>query len=115
VFTFDKSARLRKREDFTRLSSNASKWVSPNFIILFGDPFDSCIRLGVTVSKRVGNAVSRNHLKRLIREFYRNNSEKFPVFDYNIIARNGAVFLRYAEVCQELANAFSRIGQRNDH
>jgi ribonuclease P protein component len=51
-------------------------------------------------------------MKRLIREYFRNNKGNIPVCDYNIIARREAGCLRYAEVCQELANALSRIGQR---
>ena len=115
MFAFDKSARLLKRHDFIKLSANARKWITPNFIILLGEPAESYSRLGITVSKKVGNAVARNHVKRLIRDFFRSNREKFPISDYNIIARSGAVYLGYAAVCQELANALNRIGQRNNH
>ncbi len=114
-FAFDKSVRILKRPDFIKLSANARKWITPNFIILLGEPAESFSRLGVTVSKKVGNAVARNRVKRLIRNFYRNNRQKFPISDYNIIARSGAVCLSYAAVCQELANALNRIGQRNNH
>jgi ribonuclease P protein component len=115
VFVFDKSARLLKSVDFKRLSGSTKKWITPNFIILMGESTRSFSRLGITVSKKVGNAVCRNRLKRLIREYYRNNRDKFPIYDYNIIVRSGAGYLGYAVVCQELANAISRIGQRNNH
>jgi ribonuclease P protein component len=112
---FDKAVRLRKRVDFLRLAANGRKWTTPNFILLIGKTSGSCSRLGITVSKKVGNAVTRNRLKRLIREFFRTNREKLPVSDYSIIARSGAGYLGYTAVCQELANALSRIGQRNNH
>jgi ribonuclease P protein component len=113
--TFDKSGRLRKREEFTRLSLNGKKLVATHFVIISCDPVFSWTRLGITVSKKVGNAVIRNRIKRLIREFFRNNKLMFPVADYNIIARSGASHLDYSAVCQELANALSRIGRKSSH
>lgn len=111
--TFDKSGRLRRRVEFTSLSARGRKWNTPHFIIVFGATEASGPRIGITVSKRVGNAVCRNRIKRLIREFFRNNKELFPLSDYNVIARSGAGHLEYAAVSQELANALSRIGQQN--
>jgi ribonuclease P protein component len=113
--TFDKSGRLRKRSEFSRLSLCGKKTVAAHFIVISSDPAFSWARIGITVSKKVGNAVIRNRLKRLIREFFRNNRVMFPVADYNIIARSGASRLDYSAVCQELANALSRIGRKISH
>jgi len=113
--TFDKTGRLRKRWEFTRLSSSGNKQTAAHFVIISSDPVFSWARLGITVSKKVGNAVIRNRIKRLIREFFRNNRILFPVADYNIIARSGASHLDYSAVCQELANALSRIGRKISH
>jgi len=113
--TFNKSGRLRKRSEFTRLASSGNKLVAAHFIVISSDSVFSCARLGITVSKKVGNAVIRNRIKRLIREFFRNNRVMFPVADYNIIARSGASHLDYSAVCQEIANALSRIGRKTSH
>jgi len=113
--TFDKSDRLRKRSEFTGLASSGKKSVSAHFIVISCDSVFSRARLGITVSKKVGNAVIRNRIKRLIREFFRNNRVMFPVADYNIIARSGASHLDYSAVCQEIVNALSRIGRKISH
>ena len=112
---FDKSARLRRRSDFADLKERGRRVNTPDFIIVSADSAFECSRLGITVSRKVGNAVARNRVKRLIREFFRNNRELFSTADYNIIARSGAVDLGYAAVCQELANGVCKIGQQSSH
>lgn len=111
--SFPKAVRLRKRYEFTSVSSSGFKRITPNFIIVYGRNELIHPRIGITVSKRVGNAVCRNRLKRYIREVFRNNKQLFIKADFNIIARSGAGHLEYAAVCQELANALGRIGQQN--
>jgi len=113
--TFNKSARLRKRVEFTSLSAKGRKWYLPAFIIVKADSEFSWPRIGITASRKVGNSVTRNRIKRLVREFFRNNRDLFLPADYNIIARSGAVNLEFAAVCQELANGLCRIGQQNNH
>ena len=108
--SFDKSVRLRKRVDFLSVASYGRKLYIPDFIIVKADSKLSWPRIGITVSRKVGNSVHRNRIKRLIREFFRNNRELFLSADYNIIARSGAVNLGFDDVCQELANGLCRIG-----
>jgi ribonuclease P protein component len=60
-------------------------------------------RLGVTVSSRVGNAVIRNRVKRLVRELFRKRCpHREGTNDVVVIAKPGAEALTYAEVVFEL-------------
>ncbi len=109
---FPRHERLLKRRDFLRLSSQGQKVHTSNFVILWQEPPVPSVRIGITVSGKVGNAVTRNRLKRLIRQFYRLNKGLFLSADYNIIAKQGAARLAFGEVSQELGRALQRTIQQ---
>jgi len=82
--TTDKSAsfrpehRVRKPEDFDRVYQ-ARVYAADDVLVLNGDANGlTHARLGLSVSKRVGNAVTRNRWKRLIREAFRLSREELP-------------------------------------
>lgn len=104
---FDKSLRLRKRREFLSVQRRAQTKRARHFVVLsMVRPGARSPRMGVTVSRKVGNAVARNRVKRRVREFFRcNRNELFPNCDYVFIARKGAHVLSQAEVDQELRGA----------
>jgi ribonuclease P protein component len=66
-------------------------------------------RLGITVTKKTGNAVKRNRIKRLIREFFRLNKSLFPDdHDVIIMAKREFPLLTYKQTCDELTELFTR-------
>ena len=61
-------------------------------------------RLGLIVSRKVGNAVARNRVKRAVREWFRNGSAQLAEsVDIVVIARRGAADRRVSEICRELS------------
>jgi ribonuclease P protein component len=106
--TFTKEERLLKRPLFLHLADAGQKIHTAHFIILGSSPAD-LTKIGITVSRKVGNAVCRNRIRRLVREFYRLHKQQFDVAYYNIIAKRGAGQLDYQQVCRELANALERL------
>lgn len=69
-------------------------------------------RLGLTVSRRVGNAVVRNRLKRRVREWFRRaRAELEPGLDLVVIARRGASELSSRETGVELGDLLRRAGE----
>jgi ribonuclease P protein component len=63
---------------------------------------DAGPRLGLVVTRRLGKAVRRNRVKRLLREFFRRQKKAMPPQDLIIMAKKGANILSYQQVEAEL-------------
>jgi ribonuclease P protein component len=101
--------RLRSPRDFRRVGVEGARAASANFVVLSSprrEPGEGP-RLGITVTRRVGNAVVRNQLKRRVRETFRRRRDEFryPV-DVVVIARRGAVHLTAADLESEIGALF---------
>jgi ribonuclease P protein component len=102
---FPKQARLRKRPEFLHLSRWGTKIYAPHFLVISRLNDRGEARLGVTVSSKVGNAVVRNRVKRLLRECFRRYRHRItPSQDVLIIARKSAVNLSWHEVQTEIGD-----------
>jgi ribonuclease P protein component len=110
VSTFPKSVRLRKRADFVRLSVSIDKLVAKGFLVIWQVNDLLQPRLGVTVSKKVGCAVTRSRVKRYIREVFRHNRLLLPSVDMNVIARRESATMDFHSVLRELEKVFRQIG-----
>jgi ribonuclease P protein component len=103
-----KNERLLKRPQFLLVSEEGQKIHAAHFLVL-AHVSGGSTRIGITASRKVGNAVCRNRIRRLVREFFRTNKHLFVAADYNIIAKRGAEQLKYQQVCGELAHALVRL------
>lgn len=98
--------RVKARRDFVRLQAHGRRIHTPHFVVLLGPSADGTTRIGITITRKVGDAVERNRVKRLVREVFRRNRELFPdAQDIVFVARSGAPDLVYAEVLAEVQDA----------
>jgi ribonuclease P protein component len=104
-YRFDKALRIRKRREFLLIQDRGRKRHSPHFITISVDrPGLDNSRIGITVSRKIGNAVHRNRLRRRVREFLRLHRRELPRGrDFVFVAKSGAAELSYATVVDELA------------
>ena len=87
----------------------------PGFVLLVRDRDDGdpAMRLGITVTKKIGNAVIRNRMKRRFRELARAllPAQGFSGSDHILIGRSGGIERSYAMLSDELARALKKIGR----
>lgn len=70
---------------------------------------ETSARVGLTVSRKVGNAVVRNRVKRRLRDWFRHSSVRTKTYvDYVVIARPSAASLQGAPLRQELDDLCNR-------
>ncbi|MEA2013770.1 MAG: ribonuclease P protein component [Thermodesulfobacteriota bacterium] len=107
--SFGKKERVRKRKRYLSIYQGGGRVHSDNFVVILAPNPSGDKRFGVTVSKKVGDAVKRNRIKRLLREFFRLNKDKLPDSkDMVIIAKKDVSLLKYQDVCLELASLLKK-------
>lgn len=115
---FAKHQRLLKRSEFTETMNSGIKIVGPLFI-LFGRERKSQDfgRLGLIVTKKNGHAVTRNLIKRHLREAYRRNVSTTSLSNYDIvlIARYRAVKAKQFEVDDAIVECARRLERKIKH
>jgi len=120
--------RLKHRPDFLRVAATRKKWAAPGLILQVrahaagGIPSraDELLRVGFTVSKKVGNSVARNRAKRRLRAI---TAEVLPVyakpgFDLVLIGRRATITRPYTKLVGDLLSALDKMGiaqDRGDH
>jgi len=98
-----KTDRLHRRQDFLKAQAVGRRYYTPSFGICLAPNTTGSPRLGLVVGKRLGKAVRRNRVKRLLREFFRRHKGMLPSVDLIVMAKKGAAELSYPQVEEELS------------
>ena len=97
------SESLKKNQDFKTVYGHGKSCANRYLVMYVLGNDSSGNRLGISVSKKVGNSVVRHRLTRLIRESYRLNESHFSKgFDIVVIARVSAKNATYRDIEQAL-------------
>jgi ribonuclease P protein component len=106
---FPKSLRLAQRSQFLRIQQYGLKVWNHPFVALVLRNSVGVTRLGITASKKVGNAVQRSRLRRRSRELFRKKRHLFPKgLDLLLIAQPAMKAADWAF----LSRAFDQLGQK---
>lgn len=105
--------RLKARADFLACAASGHKWVRPSFVIQlrYRDVLPGEPRLGFTTTKRLGNAVVRNRIRRRLRE-----AARFALpcvarenYDYVVIGRPDAATIDFLQLQKEMTDGLRKL------
>lgn len=93
------SESLKKNKDFRNVYKNGTSYANKYLVMYVLENQAGKNRLGISVSKKVGNSIVRHRLTRLIREGYRLQEDRYRCgLDIVVIARTGAKGKNYYEI-----------------
>lgn len=109
--------RLRNREDFSRVYRAGKSFANGQFVVYWSkqpaiDPF----RCGISASKKIGNAVVRNRMRRRVKEIVRHLEPKIsPNIDFVLIVRKPAVNMTYKQLEGSIQHVLKKAGVLKTH
>ncbi|MBI3897551.1 MAG: ribonuclease P protein component [Gammaproteobacteria bacterium] len=107
-----RSRRLRRSVEFQATARNGFKGRDALFIVTAA-PNDNGPRIGVAVSRRVSTkAVTRNRIKRQIKESFRLHQQVLPRFDIVVVAQTAAAATANVELARSLHSHWQRLIRR---
>ena len=93
------SESLKKNYQFQNVYNNGRSFANRLFVMYVLENNSDSNRLGISVSKKVGNSVIRHHITRLVRESYRLHEDMFNSgLDIVVVVRTNARDARYADI-----------------
>ena len=98
-----KRFRVKKEKDFSAIFKKGKSFANRKFVIYRLENNEQHFRVGLSVSKKLGNAVTRNQIKRRIRHILIEHKDQLVEnVDFVVIARKGVEILDYAEMEKNL-------------
>ena len=98
-----KSFRVKREKDFKAIVKDGTSFANRKFVVYQLENQQNHFRVGLSVSKKLGNAVTRNQIKRRIRHILQSvKGSLVEHVDFVVIARKGVETLEYAEMEKNL-------------
>ena len=107
----EKLVPICRNNDFRRIYARGKSYVSPLLVVYALKNRTKNVRVGITTSKKVGNAVQRNRSRRVIREAFRALAPRVrPGFDLVLVARGKTPYVKSTDVRRQLERQLQAAG-----
>jgi ribonuclease P protein component len=106
-----KEQRIKKNKEFQHVFQDGKSMANRQFVIYTLEKKEQPeFRIGLSVSKKIGNAVTRNRIKRLVRQAFLEMKEQLPGYvDIVVIARKPTAEMSYEEVQKSLQHIIRKL------
>jgi ribonuclease P protein component len=103
---------LRQRNQFLSVAASGKKWVAPGFILQIGETHETSplVRYGLTATRKIGNAVTRNRAKRRLRALaFQILPHACREHDYVLVARPTTPTCDFASLQDDLTKGLKKL------
>lgn len=108
-----KGNRILSHDEFVEVEKSRRSVKTENFALFIRDGSLDKARIGISVSKKNGNAVRRNKIKRQIRAMVDGFVDMGEKIDLVVIARRSYDPSRFHDNAEELSRALTKLGVKN--
>lgn len=102
---------ITENKDFRRIYARGKSLVSPVIVTYVLKNRSKNVRVGITTSKKTGNAVKRSRSRRVIREAFRVVAPNVQQgYDFVFVARGKTPFVKSTDVCRAMTQQLKNAG-----
>lgn len=103
-----------RNNEFRRLYGKAKTMVHPLFVTYYIKNRYKNNRIGITATKKIGNAVARNRARRILKESYRLLEQQFPIgYDFIFVARKKTTISKTTQTLKGMQNLIKELNKEN--
>ena len=107
----DKIVPIKENREFHRIYNRGKSFVSPVLVTYVLKNRSGNVRIGITTSKKTGNAVKRNRSRRIIREAFRMLVPQVkPGYDFIFVSRGKTPFVKCSNVLRAMTQHLKNAG-----
>jgi len=109
---------LSKNRDFQRIIESKKQCISSAIVLYYEKKQENNVQIGISVSKKLGNAVFRNRhkreIKRILDEYFKNTKIKNLNYNLVLIIRKKFIQLTKEQKIREVENIFNKFNKRRE-
>ncbi len=106
-----KENRIKKNEEIAKIVLSKQK-VKSDYFFIYYQKSEKTTRVAISVSKKIGNSVIRNHAKRIIRELVRPNINKFKPANLVVVVKKDLFGVNFEKLTDEMFRCFELIEKK---
>ena len=104
-----KTETIKSKQEFSNLIKSAKFFKTKDFVIYYKENNLEKKRFGIAISNKIGNAVTRNKLKRRVKDIIDKSGLHFYNKDYIIVLKKSANSAKYLELKEDIINLLKKV------